>query len=57
MVAGFLAGYLQEEEKQDPANDAKYLSALRMGICAGSASAFSRELATKEEVMELLKQY
>lgn len=57
MVAGFLAGYLQEEEKQDPANDAKYLSALRMGICTGSASAFSRELATKEEVMELLKQY
>ena len=57
MVAGFLAGYLQEEEKKDPAKDAKYLSALRMGICTGSASAFSRELATKEEVMELLKQY
>lgn len=86
MVAGFLAGYLQEEEKwkiahnlssdsisnetiahegsekdnsgkSDLAKGAIYLNALRMGICTGSASAFSRELATKEEVMELLKQY
>lgn len=47
MVAGFLAGYL---EKGD------YGMAFRMGVCAGSASAFSEELATKEQVMELLEQ-
>jgi hypothetical protein len=27
-----------------------------MGLCAGSASAFSDELATREEVIALLKQ-
>lgn len=41
MVAGFLAGYL---EKQD------YGHAFRMGLAAGSASAFSEEFATREEV-------
>lgn len=41
MVAGFLAGWL---EKGD------YQHAFKMGISAGSASAFSKELATKEEV-------
>ncbi len=46
MVAGFLAGYL---EKRD------YEYALKMGLAAGSASAFSKFLATKEEVMELIK--
>lgn len=45
MVAGFLAGYL---EKQD------YEYAFRMGLCTGSASAFSEELATVEEVKALL---
>lgn len=45
MVAGFLAGYL---EKGD------YTEAFKMGVCTGSASAFSEELATKEEVVELL---
>jgi hypothetical protein len=28
-----------------------------MGLCTGSASAFSDELATREEVIALLKQY
>ena len=44
MVAGFLTGYLNTES---------YEEAFKMGICAGSASAFSEELATKEEVLEL----
>lgn len=47
MVAGFLAGYLQRQNYED---------AFYMGICTGSASAFSDELATKEEVSVLLKQ-
>lgn len=46
MVAGFIAGYL---EKKD------YEYALKMGLSAGSASAFSELLATKEEVFKLLK--
>ena len=45
MVAGFLAGYLKN-------NDIK--EAFKMGIATGSASAFSDELATKEEVEKLL---
>ncbi len=44
MVAGFLAGYL---EKHD------YEYAFAMSISCGSASAFSENLATKEEVMEI----
>lgn len=44
MVAGFLAGYLEH---------GNYKEAFKMGICAGSASAFSEELATKNEVLEL----
>jgi len=45
MVAGFLAGYLEHES---------YAEAFSMGVCTGSASAFSKELATKQEVQELL---
>ena len=41
MVAGFLAGYL---------STGSYADAFKMGVCTGSASAFSEELATKEEV-------
>lgn len=41
MVAGFLAGW---SEKAD------YDYAFRMGISAGSASAFSEQLATREEI-------
>lgn len=47
MVAGFLAGYLSEHS---------YQKAFMYGVCTGSASAFSEELATKEEVTELIKQ-
>ncbi len=46
MVAGFLAGYLAT---------GSYEQAFRMGMCTGSASAFSEELATKEEVEALMK--
>jgi 1-phosphofructokinase len=45
MVAGFLASYF---------SDGDYRRALEMGIAAGSASAFSEELATREEMEELL---
>ncbi|MBR2760574.1 MAG: 1-phosphofructokinase [Solobacterium sp.] len=45
MVAGFLAGYLKNRD---------YNEAFRMGVCTGSASAFSDELASKEEVEVLL---
>jgi 1-phosphofructokinase len=44
MVAGFLAGWT---EKRD------YEHAFRMGISTGSASAFSEQLATKEEVEQI----
>ncbi|HEX3037394.1 MAG TPA: 1-phosphofructokinase [Oscillospiraceae bacterium] len=46
MVAGFLVGYLQNED---------FREAFKMGIATGSASAFSEELATKSQVLELLK--
>lgn len=46
MVAGFLAGWL---EKKD------YGHAFRMGLCAGSASAFSQWLATREEIEEVCR--
>ncbi len=46
MVAGFLAGYLEKNSLRE---------AFRMGVCTGSASAFSEELATKEEVLLLLE--
>lgn len=44
MVAGFVAGYLQTKD---------YEKAFQMGVFTGSASAFSEELATLEEVKEL----
>ncbi len=44
MVAGFLYGWL---EKRD------YRYAFEMGVSAGSASAFSELLATKEEILSL----
>ena len=46
MLAGFLAAY---EKSQNP------LQALYLGISAGSASAFSENLATKEQIAELFK--
>ncbi len=47
MVAGFIAGYRENHD---------YETAFYMGLCTGSASAFSDELATKEEVEALLGQ-
>lgn len=44
MVAGFIAGYLKYNN---------YGDALKMGVSAGSASALSKYLATKEEVYNL----
>ena len=45
MVAGFLAGYL---------NTGNYEKAFRLGITAGSATAFTSWLAGKDEIVELL---
>ncbi len=47
MVAGFIAGYMSTRD---------YEQALRLGIAAGSASAFSDALAAKSQVEELLTQ-
>ena len=47
MVAGFIAGYLKNYN---------FNEAFKMGIATGSASAFSEELATKDEVINLLEQ-
>ena len=47
MVAGFLAGFLESED---------YQTALRMGVAAGSATAFSLGLADRDAVMQLLEQ-
>lgn len=41
MVAGFIAGWIKS---------GNYREALKTGLAAGSASAFSEELATKEEI-------
>ena len=46
MVAGFLAGYIKTGDME---------KALKWGIAAGSASAFSKKLATKEEIDALLE--
>jgi len=47
MVAGFLAGWMEQKD---------YSHAFAMGIAAGSASAFSEQLATKEEVKAVYRQ-
>lgn len=47
MVAGFLAGWLEYQS---------YSHAFRMGVAAGSASAFSQLLATREEIEEIYRQ-
>ncbi len=44
MVAGFIAGWSQKHDSYH---------AFKMGVCAGSASAFSELLATKEEIEQL----
>ena len=45
MVAGFITGYIIYQD---------YEKALKMGIAAGSANAFSPNLATKEEILDQL---
>lgn len=44
MVAGFIAGYIKNQ---------KYEEAYKLGVASGSASAFSENLATKQEIQEL----
>ena len=44
MVAGFIAGYLKNKD---------YEEALKMGTAAGSATAFSDDLATGEDILAL----
>ena len=46
MVAGFLAGYYEK-------NDYEY--AFKLSVATGSASAFSKDLATRDEIFEVLK--
>lgn len=48
MIAGFLAGWLRTHD---------YQYAFRMGVAAGSASAFSDRLATADEVKKLMTQF
>ncbi len=45
MVAGFLAGYLEKED---------YEYALKLGTAAGSATAFCKGLATRENILGLM---
>ncbi len=47
MVAGFLAGYLEDND---------YRTALRLGIAAGSASVFQTEFASAEHIHALTEQ-
>ena len=47
MVAGFLTGWLEQHD---------YAHAFRMALAAGSASAFSELLATKDEIMAIYDQ-
>ena len=47
MIAGFMAGWMQKKD---------YEYAFHMGVAAGSASAFSENLATKEEVQAVYRQ-
>ncbi len=46
MVAGFVAGWLDKKT---------YEWAFKMAVASGSASAFSKEFATQQEIMELIK--
>ncbi len=46
MVAGFLAGYLENGNMED---------ALCLGVCAGSASAFNEGFASGDEIMQLYR--
>ena len=45
MVAGYLAGFCETKD---------FAKAFKMGVCTGSASAFSEDLATKEQVRQVM---
>lgn len=45
MVAGFLAGFCETKD---------FAKAFKMGVCTGSASAFSEDFATKEQVRQVM---
>lgn len=45
MVAGFVAGYIKTSSLE---------KAFKLGVSAGTASAFSDELATKEEIIQIM---
>ena len=45
MVAGFLAGFCETKD---------FAKAFKMGVCTGSASAFSEDLATKEQGRQVM---
>jgi 1-phosphofructokinase len=47
MVAGFMAGWMENND---------YKHAFKMGIAAGSASAFSENLATREKIQKVYQQ-
>ena len=47
MVAGFMAGYMKTKD---------YAYAYRMGASAGSASAFSEDLATEQEIKKVMRE-
>ena len=44
MVAGFIAGWIESGD---------FLHAFKMGVAAGSASAFSENLADKDSVLKI----
>ena len=48
MVAGFIAGYLET---------GNYLQALRFGVLCGSATAFTKGIANKEQIFKLQNQW
>ena len=47
MVAGFLSGFLEYDD---------YEMAFKMGLATGSASAYSKDLATREEALKLFNE-
>ena len=47
MVAGFIAGYLKHHS---------YKEALRLGSACGSATAFSKDLASLDKIKEMYQQ-
>lgn len=48
MVAGFVAGYMQS---------GSFKEAFKTGLCTGTASACSEQLATKDEVIKFMESY